>query len=313
MARETPLIIITGPTCSGKTSLALRLADNHPIEVISADSMQVYRYMNIATAKPTIKESSILTHHLIDVINPDEEFNAGMFVKMAGEKIEDIRARSKIPMIVGGTGLYIKALVYGLCEAPPGVERYRHIFHTLIDKKGLSHLYKALLKMDPDTAEKITPKDEPRIIRAMEILFLTGKRPSTIQKAHGFSTPLHGLRIACLLPDRDELYARINSRVIKMMEAGLIGETGDLIAMGYHSGLRSMKSLAYKHVAEFLSSRISMEEAIRLIQRDTRRYAKRQITWFKGQDDIHFFDGPNKAYSAINKWLTQDENSIRDI
>lgn len=304
MDRETPLIIITGPTCSGKTSLALKLAETHPIEVISADSMQVYRYMDIATAKPTLKERSVVAHHIIDVINPDQEFNAGMFVTMAREKIEDIRARSKIPLVVGGTGLYIKALVYGLCAAPSRAERYRSILHGLIHKKGLSYLYEALLKMDPDAARKISPKDEPRIIRALEIIFLTGKRLSNIQKVHGFSTPLLDVRIACLLPDRDILYARINSRVIKMIDAGLIDETKNLLAMGYHPGLRSMKSLAYKHVAGFLSSKVSMEEAIRLIQRDTRRYAKRQITWFKGEHNINFFDESSKAISVIDKWLT---------
>jgi tRNA dimethylallyltransferase len=303
MARKTSLVIITGPTCSGKTKLALALGKQYPIEVISADSMQVYKYMDIATAKPTLKEQDIVPHHLIDVIEPDKEFNAGMFAEMAQQKIEEIRSRKKIPIVVGGTGLYIKALIYGLCPAPPRSEQLRSTFKKIIEEKGISYMHHMLEKLDPDAAAGITQKDRTRIVRALEIIFLTGKKPSSIQKSHGFESPQINAKIFCLLPERSLLYSRIDKRVNEMIEAGLIEETKRLLDMGYNSELRSMQTLAYKHVVDHLTSSLSIEETIRLIQRDTRRYAKRQITWIKAQENIKFFDDIENAKLAIEKCL----------
>lgn len=303
MDRQERLIILTGPTGSGKTSLALRLAQDVPIEVISADSMQVYRYMDVATAKPTHFERAWLPHHLIDIIDPDAEFNAGRFAAMAMDKIRDVRNRSKIPLVVGGTGLYIKALVYGLCYAPPRSEEIREALRSLIRKKGTDCLWSALQRMDPISAQNISPNDSSRLVRYLEMIFLTGLRPSEIQGPHAFSHPLMEVKVACLTLPRDTLNATIDNRVLAMLEQGIIGETRRLLDMGYHRGLKSMDTLAYKHVIAYLLSEISLDTAIRLIQRDTRHYAKRQITWNRRHYGAECYFSPKTALSTIFAWI----------
>lgn len=305
MDRKTPLIVITGPTCSGKTGVALRLSDNHPIEVVSADSMQVYRHMDIATAKPSRAERARLPHHLIDVVDPDEEFNAGMFSAQASKIIAEVRSRGKIPVIVGGTGLYIKALVYGLSPAPPGSAGLRSVLRSMADKSGNRHLWTMLDRLDPDTAKITNENDRVRIIRALEIAFVTGKRPSAIHQGHGFSKPLYEARLVCILPERDRLYGDIDSRVVRMIDAGLVGETEKLLAMGYEPGLRSMQTLAYRHVIEFLASRISLDCAISLIQRDTRHYAKRQMTWMRSHNANSSYHSPDEAFRIVSCWTAE--------
>ncbi len=303
MDRKTPLIVITGPTGSGKTGLALELAGTYPIEVISADSMQIYRYMDIATAKPDEQERSLLPHHLIDVVDPDEEFNAGIFATLAREKISQVYAAKKIPIVVGGTGLYIKALIFGLIPAPAGSERLRAYLRSLAASRGSRHLWDVLARLDPPSAGKITPNDSARIIRYLEIVFLTGERPSMLQDGHGFALPLFDTRIACIMPQRQELYQAIDNRVYRMLDLGLVDETEQLIRRGYSPSLRSMQTLAYKHVLSYLSHETGLDEAVSLIQRDTRRYAKRQITWIRAHHAPQTCYDPAAARPVIARWL----------
>lgn len=307
MDRQAPLIVITGPTCSGKTTLALAVSQEHGMEVISADSMQVYRFMDIATAKPSREEQAALPHHLIDVVDPDEQFQAGMFVKMAREKIREIRERGKVPVMVGGTGLYIKTLIYGLAPAPVRSDKIRKVLRTLIEKKGIGFLEAMLMRMDPETASRIRKNDAARIIRALEIVFLTGQKPSGIFIRHGFAQPHYDARIACIMPDRDLLYRNIDERVLKMVKTGLLEETRILLDKGYSPELSSMQTLAYKHVIRHLNGEMSLEEAIRLIQRDTRRFAKRQITWMKARPDHVYFDSADNAFRTVTGWLDEEK------
>jgi tRNA dimethylallyltransferase len=304
--RTAPLIVITGPTGSGKTGIALDLARRFPIEAVSADSMQVYRHMDIATAKPTAAEQALLPHHLIDIRDPDEEFNAGMFMAMAAEKIGEIRARRRIPVVVGGTGLYIKALIYGLAPVPPRSSRLRDWLRSLAQARGTPHLWEALNRMDPKNAEHIRKNDAVRIARSLEIIFLTGRRASEVLGGHGFSEAWYRARIICVMPGRDLLYRSIDERVHAMVEAGLLEETWRLLELGYDPSLRSMQTLAYKHVLQLLEGRIGLPSCVGRIQRDTRHYAKRQITWMRSHYDQGSFLEPERARAELERWLQEE-------
>jgi tRNA dimethylallyltransferase len=301
--RSAPLIIITGPTGCGKTDLVFKLAQTYPLEVISADSMQVYRYMDIATAKPTLAERQLVPHHLVDIRNPDEPFDAGSFAALALEKIPEIRARGKIPMVVGGTGLYIQALIYDLCQAPPRSENLRRALRDIVTSKGAERLWAYLARLDPPTADKVGPQDVGRLIRYLEIILLTGQAPSTLHARHGFARPRLDTRVFCLNPEREVLYTSIDARVLTMFEHGLVRETEQLLNMGYRRGLAPMDALAYKHICACLDSEISLDEAVRLIQRDTRHYAKRQITWNRGHYDPSCFYTNATALEYLDRLL----------
>ncbi len=303
MDRQTSLIILGGPTASGKTALALRLAENFPIELISADSMQVYRHMDIATAKPTPVERDLLPHHLIDVVEPDQEFNAGEFAKRANVLIDQIYARGKMPIVVGGTGLYIKALVFGLAEVPDQDPELRAVLNAMAQTEGLDRLWTMLRRLDPECAATVKANDSVRILRSLEIIFKSGRRPSEIYREHAFRQGLYAARHFALMPQRDLLYENINHRTELMMDAGLIGETVDILERGFDRKLRSMQTLAYKHVVAMLDGDIEYERCVELIQRDTRHYAKRQITWFKNHKEYRTFDARDAAYDRIAREL----------
>jgi len=307
--RQEGLIVITGPTGSGKTGLVFELSRHHPIEVISADSMQVYCYMDIATAKPSPEQLSALPHHLIDIVRPDQEFQAAMFVKMAHDKITEVMTRGKIPVIVGGTGLYIKALIYGLAPAPAREERIRKVLRSIIEKRGIAYLVSMLEKLDPFAASVIKKNDAIRLIRTLEIIFLTGHKASNIYAKHGFLKPLFDARIACIMPERDQLFRNIDQRTVKMIDEGLLDETRRLLDMGYGTELHSMQTLAYKHAVRHMNGEIDLDETLRFIQRDTRRYAKRQITWMKARPDHIFLDSLDKAYEAASVWLDEQDRA----
>lgn len=312
MDRQAPLIVITGPTASGKTDIVLELARSFPLEVVSADSMQVYRHMDIATAKPSPGELAALPHHLIDLVEPDEEFNAGMFVSHASRAIAEIRSRHAIPVVVGGTGLYIKALIYGLAPVPSRSEPLRRVLKQLGKDRGTPFLWGMLHRLDPETALGLGVNDRMRIVRGLEIVFLTGRRPSESLKQHGFARPRIEARTVCLMPDRSELYERIDARVEQMVEQGLVEETRRLIALGFHPSLRSMQTLAYRHIVDYLDSKIGLDEAISLIQRDTRRYAKRQITWMRSHYGPEDFHSPAEARSLLEHQLGTSYRAIRN-
>lgn len=280
------LIIITGPTASGKSSLAVDLAIELGGEIISADSMQVYRGMDIGTAKPTTKERRGVRHHLIDVVDPDEEFNASIFRSLAEAVIGGITARQKPCFLVGGTGLYIKTLLGGLFECPPADPELRKKLFRECDEYGPSDLHQRLEKLDPESAQKIHPNDRARLIRALEVIALTDQPLSSLVQGHGFKENHFKTLKICLNMDRELLYHLINERSLRMMEAGLVAETKKLLEMGYSPELKPMKSLGYRHAVALLKRECDQDEMVRQLQTDTRRYAKRQLTWFRADPDI---------------------------
>ncbi|RLB82619.1 MAG: tRNA (adenosine(37)-N6)-dimethylallyltransferase MiaA [Deltaproteobacteria bacterium] len=286
MVPKPSLIIISGPTCVGKTEVAIVLAEPLGADIISADAMQVYRYMDIGTAKPTEEQRARVRHHLIDVVDPDEPFSAALFKTMAGAIIRDLDQKGRLVFVVGGTGLYIKALTRGLFAGQEQDEVVRKKLKKEAKTLGLAVLYQRLQKVDPAAAARIHPNDTYRIIRALEVYQATGQPISHYQKAHGFGDcPYRTLKIGLTL-DRNILYDRINRRVDLMLASGLLEEVKWLLDQGYPSTLKSMQSIGYRHMADYLEHRIAWDEAVRLFKRDTRRYAKRQLTWFKADPEI---------------------------
>lgn len=283
------VIIIVGPTATGKSRLAVEIASLIGGEVVSADSMQVYKYMDIGTAKPSISDRKGIPHFMIDVVEPDEDFNAGMYMEKARKLIEEIHERGKKAVIVGGTGLYIKALTRGIFRGPGKDERLRKNLLGEERLYGSGYLYERLKLIDPAISSRVHPKDMLRIVRALEVYCQTGRPLSQWQLAHSFKEePYETLKIGIEV-DRVELYKRIEDRVDAMVEKGLIGEVDCLLKMGYNPYLKSMQGLGYKEVCQFLAGDISLDEALFLIKRETRRYAKRQFTWFKRDEDVRWF------------------------
>ena len=280
------IIIICGPTALGKTSMAIKVAEIFNGEIIGADSMQIYRYMDIGTAKPTADEQSHVAHHMIDLIDPDEHFDARQFAEMAYEKIIRLYARGITPFVVGGTGLYIKALVHGLFKAGPSDMHVRERLQKQARIYGADFLHQKLRRYDPDTAERIHPNDSYRIIRALEVHELTGKTITAFQRDHGFKDHRFRVLKIGLHIDRWVLYDRINHRVDAMMDSGFLDEVKGLLDMGYSEELKSMQSIGYRHLVDFIKGRCSWDETMRILKRDTRRYAKRQLTWFKADPEI---------------------------
>jgi len=288
MPQKPPVIIISGPTCVGKTEVAISLAQPLAGEIISADAMQVYRHMDIGTAKPNKEEMARVPHHLIDVVDPDEPFSAASFRTMAASIIGDLHEKGRAVFVVGGTGLYIKALTQGLFEIPEKESAIRERLKAELNTLGLEAIYGRLRRLDPKGAAKIHPKDTYRVIRALEVLELTGKPISEHHRTHEFSDePYRTLKFG-LFMDREILYHRINERVERMLSQGFVDEVKGLLDRGYGPGLKSMQSIGYRHVSDFLLGRVDWDETVRLFKRDTRRYAKRQFTWFKADPDIQW-------------------------
>ena len=286
MSQKPSLIIIAGPTCVGKTEVAIALAEPLGAEIISADAMQVFRYMDIGTAKPTAQQRALVRHHLIDVVDPDEPFSAARFKNMAGAVIGDLHKEGRPVFVVGGTGLYIKALTMGLFRVheDDGAIRERLKAEDL----GPGGLYQRLQKVNAATAARIHPNDTYRIIRALEIFELTGKPLSEHQRAHGFSdSPYRVLKIGLFL-DRKILYNRIDERVELMLASGLLEEAKGLLAQGYSANLKSMRSIGYRHMTDYLQGHRRWDETAGLFKRDTRRYAKRQLTWFRADPEVQW-------------------------
>ncbi len=287
---EFPLVLLAGPTAAGKTSLSIELCAHISAEIVNADSMQVYRRMEIGTAKPTLEQRRIVPHHLIDLVDPDEPFDAARYLHFAGPVIEDIRERGKLPLVVGGTGLYMKVLTLGLCPGPASDPEVKRRLIADEKSKGPGRLYSDLLLIDPESAARIHPNDRQRIIRALEVFYQGGVPLSILQKGHGFKEELLPTIKIFINLEREALYERINRRVDRMIESGLKDEVEGLLAMGYTAELKSMQSLGYRQMAAHIAGAISIHEAAYQIKRDTRRYAKRQITWFRGDKEFRSFD-----------------------
>ena len=288
--KTLPLLIICGPTASGKTALAIELSRHFDLEVVSADSRQVYRGLDIGTAKATAEERRQVPHHLVDVVNPDEEFSVADFIRQASAAVERIHGRGKLPVVVGGTGLYIKGLTEGLLAAPSGDQGVRERLLELESEQGEGTLYRRLSEVDPTLAERLPPGDLLRIVRALEVFAISGRRLSEFQQEHAFDErPYETMKIA-LAPAREILYPRINRRVEQMFAEGLLDEVRHLLDRGFSPELKSMRTIGYRESIRHLQGRLTRDEAVALIQRDTRRYAKRQLTWFRRDKSIIWVD-----------------------
>ncbi len=293
------LLVITGPTASGKSRLAMSLAESLPLEIISADSMQVYRHMDIGTDKPAHQDLQKVRHHLVDIRNPDEQWTVQEFQKEAGSAIDDIRSRDHLPCIVGGTGFYIRALLkgYPLENAPPD-QRFRRKMKELARAEGNRALHRLLLKRDSASWRDLHPNDVKRVIRALEYYETTGRPISARKSVH--SEPPYDSVILGLQWERHELYERIDTRVEEQFRRGLIGEVEGLLQMGYDEDLPSMRGLCYNEACAYLLGLVTQEEAKRLLKRNTRRFAKRQFTWFAREEGIIWIPaGKDKLWENI--------------
>lgn len=306
-----PLLVIAGPTGVGKTSIAIEIAERLDGEIVGADSRQVYRYMNIGTAKPTPEERARIPHHLIDFRDPDEEYSAAEYARDASTVIADIYARGKFPLLVGGTGLYIQAVIYGIFEGPGRDEEFRAKMRELAEQHGTAYVHQKLAQVDPTTAQRLHPNDLVRIIRALEVYHLTGRSISEHQACHTQPLAQYYPYFLILNAQRSLLYARINARVDQMIAQGLIEEVEELHRRGYHQDLFPMNSVGYKEIFAFLAGDCDRETAIERIKRNTRHYAKRQLTWFRKYRNACWisFDRPEQfgetvrhCWQAVEPW-----------
>ncbi len=280
-----PLVIIAGPTGVGKTKVAISIAERIGGEIVGADSRQIYRYMDIGTAKPTPEERARIPHHLIDIREPNEVYSAAEYTQDASVAIRDIHMRGKIPLLVGGTGLYIHVVLYGIFEGPGRDEAFRAQMHTLVEEHGAAFLHQKLSHVDPATAQRLHPNDLLRVIRALEIHYFTGRPISDYQSSATIPIVQYHSCFLVLTAERQALYARINARVDQMIDQGLVEEVRGLLKWGYHGDMNPMNSVGYKEIVEFLSGKHDLPSAIALIKRNSRRYAKRQLTWFRKYQD----------------------------
>lgn len=288
---KKPLIILTGPTAVGKTELSIKLAKAIGGEIISADSMQVYKYMNIGTAKITPEEMCGVKHYLIDEFEPDEEFNVVKFKEYADRYMEEIYSRGKIPIIVGGTGFYIQAVLYGIDFEENGEDTsFREELEALAVNKGSEFLHSRLREVDPASAEAIHPNNVRRVIRALEYFEQTGNRISEHNEEQRQKDSPYQFSYFVLNNEREVLYDRINQRVDLMIEQGLVQEVQQLLDMGYTKDLVSMQGLGYKEIVSYLEGNDFLEDAVYIIKRDTRHFAKRQLTWFKREKEVSWID-----------------------
>lgn len=284
------LLVLLGPTAIGKTALSLEIASHFGAEIISGDSMQVYRGMDIGTAKIRPEEMRGIPHHLIDIHEPEEPYSVAEFQEQAGALIQEIGNRGKLPFIVGGTGLYIESLCYGFqFSAAPADEAFRAEQEAYAEMHGAQALHDRLAAVDPDSARRLHPNDRRRIIRALEIQHLTKTTLSESLASQEKQSP-YDLLLIGLTMDRQMLYNRIEDRIDDMLAAGLVAEVEELLRRGCHRGLVSMQGLGYKEIAAYLEGEMTYEEAVTLLKRDTRRFAKRQLSWFRHMKDIRWVD-----------------------
>ncbi len=285
--KKEPLIIIAGPTAIGKTALSIELAKRISGEIISADSMQVYRGLDIGSAKIMPREMDGIRHHLIDILEPREPFDVYLFRQLAKEAIRDIRCREKIPIVVGGTGFYIQALLYDVAfteeKTDPGL---RSSLAADAQKYGNDFLHNRLKEIDPYSADEIHPNNIKRVIRAIEYFYLTGERISEHNAKMRHRESPYDFHYFVLNDDREKIYQRIDKRVDKMLSEGLVSEVKGLIASGVRRDMTSMQGIGYREIYDYLENRYPYEEAVRLIKRNTRHFAKRQLTWFKREKDV---------------------------
>lgn len=303
------LITLIGPTGSGKTELALRAAQRLDAEIVNCDSVQLYRHLEIGSAKPTPEQQRLVPHHLYSVIDPEDYYSAGRYRVEARRVCSEIARRGKVPLVVGGTGLYLRALLEGVFEAPGRSEALRERLNRIAGRRGASSLHRILRKKDPEAARRISPGDRVRVVRALEVYFLTGKPISRLQGPEappeyrqealkGFSILKTGLNVP-----REILYGRITARVDRMFRLGLVEEVESLLKKGFSAKAKAFEALGYRHVIAFLRGELTLQEAIESTTRDTRRYAKRQMTWFRKEKDIYWIPFAGDDPRALEEFL----------
>ena len=312
-SEKRPMVILTGPTAVGKTALSIELAKKINGAIISADSMQVYKYMDIGSAKIRPEEMDGVRHYMIDEFEPEEEFHVVKFVEKAKEYLEQIYSEGKIPIIVGGTGFYIQALLYDIdfteqeCD-----EKYRKELEQLAEEKGAEYLHEMLRQVDPASAEAIHANNRKRVIRALEFYHLSGKRISEHNETERKKESPYQFAYFVLTDDRAHLYERIDRRVDLMIEQGLVEEVKKLKSMGYHKEMVSMQGLGYKEILAYLDGEMTLEEAVYIVKRETRHFAKRQLTWFRREKDVIWLNKPDFDYNEekILSYLLERWNEI---
>ena len=297
------IVIILGPTAVGKSALALELAGQLNGEIVNADSQQVYRYLDIGTGKPTMAERERVRHHLIDMVNPDQEFNAAMFRHLANEVIYQINERKRNPMVCGGTGLYLKALTRGLFQGPAQDVIFRSELEKEIAQSGLDSVYRRLAEIDPTVISTIHPNDRSRTVRALEVYQLTGKPISQWQNDHRFQEDSFEVLKIGLNLDRVELYERINRRSAAMIQAGILEEVRGLVARGYSLDLKPLGSVGYAQMGKVIRGALTIDAALEEMQQETRHLAKRQLTWFRADKEVRWFHP--KQISEILKTMKE--------
>jgi len=294
------LIIVQGPTASGKSALALELAERFDGEIVNADSMQVYRGMDIGTAKPSREERARVPHHLYDLVDPRVNFTAADFRKHALPVIEDIDRRGKRAILVGGTGLYIRVLTRGLVASPGEDQDIRRKLETDARREGLATLHRRLAVVDPVTAARIHPNDGVRIVRALEVFLQTGRPLSSFHEDHRFADDFYQCLKLGIAVERELLYQRVEERVDRMIADGFVEEVRGLLAAGYAPTLKAMGSIGYREMCEHLAGDYPLEEAVRRIKQSTRQYAKRQLTWFRRDSEIIWVEYPGESASIFS-------------
>lgn len=310
-----PLVVIVGPTAIGKSHIALHVARSLGTEILTADSTQVYRGMNIGTDKPTSFEQSVIRHRLIDLVDPSEPFNAGAFRTHAMKEIDRLYRQGFLPLMVGGTGLYVRVLIRGMWAGPPVDWTLRNQLDEERQTLGMDHLYRELCEIDPDSARCLHPHDQVKVLRALEVYRQVGVPLSELHRRHGFKEhPFRTLLIG-LSMDRSTLYRRIEDRVEVELAKGLVQETQQLLQAGYSRDLTSMKSLGYRQMAGYLMGEYAFEEAVRRLKRDTRHFAKRQMTWFRKEPGIEWvhMDNEESSSSVAERILIRVRQFLHDL
>jgi len=293
---HTPLVAIVGPTAIGKSRIGIEIAKVLQTEILTADSCQVYRGMDIGTDKPTVPERQGVPHRLIDLVAPDQPFNVGDYRRHALQEISRLHGQGLLPLVIGGTGLYIRGLLRGLCPGPPANWPIRQALAKEATERGRTFLHEKLQKVDPALAQRLHPHDQPKVLRGLEVYQTLGIPLSKVQEQHQFQEMPYPFLLIGLTMERQSLYRRIDMRVEWEIEKGLVQETQSLMQQGYSRQLGSMKGLGYRQFAGYLAGEYSYEEAVRLLKRDTRHFAKRQLTWFRKEPRI--------------QWVTVEESEI---
>ncbi|MBP7867339.1 MAG: tRNA (adenosine(37)-N6)-dimethylallyltransferase MiaA [Acidobacteria bacterium] len=312
--RAFPLLGVVGPTASGKSALAVELARRFGGEIVNCDSMQVYRGLDVGTAKPDAGLRREIPHHVLDVADVDEVFSAGRYQKLARAALEDIRSRGRLPVVAGGTGFYLRALLYGIFEGPGRDEGFRRRLQTIVERRGPETLHRILARRDPESARRVTPRDHQRLARALEVLHLTGRPMS--EHFGVAESPLDGFSplLLCLGPPRAALCERIDRRVLEMLDAGWVDEVRALLDRGVSPASKGLEAIGYREIVAFLRGEATWLATVEAIRAATRRYAKRQQTWFRKERDLvrleGFGDDPSLREAAFQQVETRFPRAV---